>query len=1179
MKKNLSGVFLSRKHLIRIMKIYSLLICITISKLFSFDSYSQNISVSLHEATLQMAIEEIEEKSDFHFFYNNNLVDITKRVSLKANNEKVTNVLGKLFRGTNIEFRIYKNQVVLFPRNTKTSDQVIKKLLNSIEKGKNSKKIIGNKNTDNEVSNFLQNTIKGSVTGDDNLSLPGVNVIIKGTSTGTQTDFDGNYEIQANQGDILVFSYVGLVTKEVIVTTSTTIDVVLVQNASTLDEVVVIAYGVARKSSYTGSVTQINATDIIERPVTNVLTALDGAAAGIRLTPANGQPGSSPTIRVRGIGSVNASSSPLIVVDGVEFIGDFSSLNPNDISSLSILKDAASTSLYGSRAANGVILITTKKGKKGSKDTFTFDVSQGVTTRGIQEYDRVSAKEYYPLMWEALRNSFSISDDTPVAEANQLASDQIFTNLGINPFNVPNDQIVLTDGRLNPNARLLYPDDLDWQDFIIRTGFRSNLNFSYSGASEKTDYFASLGYLKEDGYLIKTDFERITGRINVNSQLKEWFKTGLNLFVTSSTSNNASDNSSSGSVNPFNATRSIAPIYPVFLHNQTTGAFLLDSEGNRQFDFTSPRANAGGRNVIQETLLNSDVSEFFSVNSRIYTEFKFLKDFTFTINAALDKRFRNNVEFENPIVGDAQGSARLTKESFIRTAINYNQLLRYSKDIDKHTIGVLLGHESFDRENNFTGGEKTGVIAEGIDEFVNFTTTTDLDSNTARLTREGYFSNITYDYDDRYYISGSYRKDASSIFINDRWGDFFSVGGSWRIDQENFMSTISWISNLKLRASYGEVGNDRLLNDDNDDDFYISRARFALNNNNQQEGGILALSAGNPDLTWETNIQSDVALEFGFFNNRISGTVEYYNRESKDLLFNVPIPLENGLDSRPDNIGSLVNSGLEIDLNIGIIRTSNFNWDLNLNASTLKNEITELPQEEIINGTKKLFIGGDIFAFFLRDWYGVDPADGSALFILDPEKGGIGDDDVRTTADGTIVTTDQNNALMDIVGTATPDLFGSFTNNFKYKNFELGFTCTYQLGGETFDGAYQDLLHSGDYGDAFHVDIRNRWQKPGDITDVPRLDAAQLSNFGASSDRWLVKSDFLALRQANVAYNFDNALTDRLGLSSARVYVSGENIFVINARKGLEPGQRFQGTTSNRFTPSRILTLGFNVTF
>ncbi len=1177
MKKNPPGVFLTRKHLIRIMKIYSLLICITISKLFSFNTYSQNISISLNEVTLQLAIEEIEQKSEYHFFYNNSLIDISKKVSLKADNEKIRTVLFGLFRGTKIDFKIYKNQIVLFPKNGSTSGQSFKKLLNSIDRGY--KEQIRNKGVLKKESITLQNRVTGTITGQDGVPLPGVNVIIKGTDSGTQTDFDGNYDLQANQGDILVFSYVGLITKEIVVGINTTIDVVLVEEASSLDEVVVIAYGVARKSSYTGSVTQINASEITERPVTNVLTALDGAAPGVRLTPANGQPGSSPTIRVRGIGSINASSSPLIVVDGVEFTGDFSSLNPNDIASLSILKDAASTSLYGSRAANGVILITTKIGKKGSKDTFTLDVSQGVTTRGIQEYDRVSAREYYPLMWEALRNSFSISGDTPIGEANQMASDEIFENLGLNPFNVPNDQIVLTDGSLNPAAQLLYTDDLDWQDFLVRTGFRSNLNFSYSGASEKTDYFASIGYLKEDGYLIKTDFERITGRININSQLKEWFKTGLNLSAATSNSNNASDGSSSGSVNPFNVSRSIAPIYPVFLHNQTTGAFLLDSEGNRQYDFTSPRAGAGGRNVIQETLLNRDIDEIFSLNTRVYAEFKFLKDFTFTFNAALDKRFRNNTEFENPIVGDAQGSGRLTKQSFVRTAINYNQLLRYSKDINRHTIGVLFGHESFERENNSTEGEKTGVIAEGIDELVNFTTTTDLVSDTARLTREGYFSNITYDFDDKYYVSGSYRRDASSRFINNRWGDFFSVGGSWRLDQENFIGSIDWINNLKLRASYGEVGNDQLLDDDDDPDFYISQARFALNNNNGPEGGILASAAGNPDLTWETNIQSDVAIEFGLLDNRISGTIEYYNRESKDLLFNVPIPLENGLDSKPDNIGSIVNSGLELDLNLGIIRTTNFSWDLNLNASTLKNEITELPQEEIINGTKKLTVGGDIFAFFLRDWYGVDPADGSALYVLDPELGAVGDDDVRTTADGTIVTTDQNNALRDFVGTATPDLFGSFTNNLKYKNFELGVTFTYQLGGETFDGAYQDLLHSGDYGDAIHIDIRNRWQKPGDITDVPRLDVEQLSNFGADSDRWLIKSDFLALRQANVAYNFNSTLTDRLGLSSARIYMSGENLFVINARKGLEPAQRFSGTTSNRFTPSRIVTIGFNATF
>ncbi|WP_103068206.1 SusC/RagA family TonB-linked outer membrane protein [Aquimarina sediminis] len=1029
------------------------------------------------------------------------------------------------------------------------------------------------------ATSFAQEiVVQGNVSTKDG-PLPGASVVVKGSASGTQTDFDGNFSLKTDRNSILVFSYIGFITQETKATSS--MNIILVEDAAQLEEVVVVAYGTASKSSFTGSVNQISAAEILDRPLTNVLTALDGAAPGVRITPANGQPGSSPSIRVRGVGSINASSSPLIIVDGVEFVGSFSSINPNDISSLSVLKDAASTSLYGSRAANGVILITTKKGKKG-KDTFSLDVSQGVSSRSIKEYKRVNASEYYMLMWEALRNGFSISGTTPVTDANQMASDQIFDNLGVNPFNVPNDQIVLTDGAINPSAKLLYEDDLDWQDQLIRTGYRSNLNFSYSGGSDNTDYFASIGYLKEDGYIIKSDFERITGRLNVNSNLKEWFKTGINLSVATSTSNNAADGSSSSLVNPFGTSRQIAPIYPVFLHNPTTGAFLLDDAGNRIYDSSTARVgSSSGRNVIQETILNIDSDKIFSFNARTYGEVKFLQNFTFTFNAALDKRFFNTEGFDNPVVGDGSPDGRAERDAIVNTTVNYNQLLKFNKSFGDHTVGVLLGHENFETERNFLTGFRSGIIADGNTELINFTTTLDLESNTRRLTREGYFSNITYDYNDKYYLNVSARRDASSRFDKDaRWGNFFAVGGSWRLDQENFMNGVDWLSTLKIRASYGEVGNDDIFRSNSSrSDFYASQALLSLGFNNGAEGGIISSAKGNPDLSWETNIQTDAAIEFGFLNNRISGTVEYYNRESEDLLFFVPLSVSEGLDDFPDNIGSMTNKGLEVDLNVGIFDTENFGWKLNINAATLNNEITELPQKEIIDGTKKLVVGGDIFAYWLRDWYGVDPTDGSGLYVLDTELGAIGDDDVRTASDGTAVTTNQNKALFDFGGTATPDLFGSFSNDLRYKNFELGFTFTYQIGGETYDSAYRRLLHSGQYGTALSNDILNRWQKPGDITDVPRLDVNQTSAFGAASDRWLVKSDYLALRQVNLAYNFNRELVNRLGVSGARLYMSGENLFLINKRQGLESSQNFNGTTSNRFTPSRIITVGFNVTF
>ncbi|MCF8713366.1 TonB-dependent receptor [Joostella atrarenae] len=1019
-----------------------------------------------------------------------------------------------------------------------------------------------------------EKTITGTVvSAADGFPLPGANIVVLGTTNGVQTDFDGKFSLNTKVGETITISYIGFKSIDVKISGANNINISLQEDAHSLDEVIVVAYGTTKKEDFTGSATQINSEQLETRVITNAINALDGASAGVNVSAPSGQPGSTPNIRIRGTGSFNASSSPLYIVDGVQFTGELSSINSNDIESMTVLKDAASTSLYGSRAGNGVVLISTKKGKQG-KSKVSLNVSQGITTRSIEEYDRVNAQQYYPLMWEAYRNGLSISGNTPTEEANMQASSEIFERLGYNPFNVANDQIVLTNGQLNPDAQLkIDPQDLDWQSPLIRTGARQNVDFSYQGANENTDYYASLGYLNEEGYLANSDYERVSARINVNSKLKEWVKAGLNLSGASSISNQAADGNSTGLSNPFFVTRRMSPIYPVHLHDVDTGNYILDDEGQRIYDSGEYRiGSSNGRNIVQETELNVDRDKIFSFSGRTYAEFYFLKDFTFTLNASLDKRFYHNEEFDNPIVGDGAPDGRAGRTSTTRSTQNYNQLLRYDKEFGKHSISALLGHENFETEYNYLDGTRREEIIEGNTELVNFTNITDLESYTNRQTTEGYFSRVNYDFDNRYYISGSFRRDGSSRFHENTWGNFYSVGGAWRIDQEAFIKQIDWINLLKLRASYGEVGNDDLGG------YYVSQALFDLGFNNATEGGILLESAGNPNLKWETNVQTDYALEFGFLQNRITGTLEYYRRKSQDILFEVPLPISSGLDDYPANIGSWTNKGIEIELQLGIVRNQNFSWDLGINASTLDNEINELPQEEIIDGSKKLVVGGDIYDYWLRDWYGVDPSDGAALYIADPELIEENDDEIRTI-DGTNVTTNQSKALYDFVGSATPDLFGSIRNNFRYHGIELGFMFTYQLGGETYDRNYSGIMHSGTYGTALSTDILNRWQQPGDITDVPRLDTTKTTAFGAGSSRWLTSSDYLALRQVSLSYNFDSSLIDALGLGSLKIYASGENLFKITDRKGMDVGENFNGTTSNRFTPARVISLGLNVTF
>jgi TonB-linked SusC/RagA family outer membrane protein len=1020
--------------------------------------------------------------------------------------------------------------------------------------------------------------VTGIVSGDAGV-IPGVNVVVKGTKNSTQTDFDGSFSVKAKPGDVLVFSYVGMDDAVITVGTSSKVNVKMADSGKALEEVVVVAYGKAKKSSYTGSAVQIKSEQLENRPLTNALSVIEGSAAGVQIQSAAGQPGSAPNIRIRGFSSVTLGNSPLYVVDGVPFSGDISNLNSNDIESLSVLKDAASTSLYGSKAANGVVIITTKVGKS-SKDKFTLNVSQGLTSRLIKEYDRVGALDYYPLEWEAIRNSRPMANQTQIDVANAYASGRVPVVLITNPFNVPGNQVVGTDGKLNPNAQLLYPNDLDWTRELERAGVRQNTDFSYQGKTEKSNYFASIGYLNEEGYIRKSDYERVSARLNLNTSLNDWLKTGMNLSGTTTNSDLAVDgvDNTTSFNNAFRTIRYMGPIYPVYDHT-ANGDYTLDGLGNKVYSTVRGSGASSGRNIVYETLNNTDNQKGLALSGRTYFEIKFLKDFKFTTNASLDKTYYNRTYTYNTEIGDGAPSGLISKEDRILTGITYNQLLNYTKEIGNHNISALFGHESYDYERNWTTGTKTGQVSPDNPEFVNYATTTNLTSFTRGYSTESYFSRIEYGYKDKYIASGSFRRDGSSKFAKDiRWGDFWSVGAAWVISRESFLENSSWVNDLKLRASVGQVGNDG-NNDNASLPFYVSQSTFSLGFDNGSEGGIITNASGADKLKWEVNTQTDVAVEFGLFKNRLKGSIEYYKRNTDQLIFLLPNPLSSGLDNRYENIGSMYNRGFEVSLDGTIIKTADFSWGLSINASTVKNEITKLPQKEIIDVTKKLSVGHSRYDYWLRDWYGVDPADGYALYVSDPNLIVAGDATQRVV-NGVNVTTDQNKALYHYSGSAIPDLYGSFGTNVQYKGLKLEVLFAYQIGGKMYDTNYAALMHTGNnYGSALSTDIYKRWQNPGDITDVPRLDINRNTQSSAASDRWLIGADYLSFRQINLSYKMPSNLISKLNIDNATLYVNGENLMLFTKREGSDPSQTFNGTTQNRFTPSRVITLGLNLNF
>jgi len=1032
-------------------------------------------------------------------------------------------------------------------------------------------------------------TVTGKVTDESGNPVPNASVVVKGSQSGTTTSEDGSFSltVPANARE-LVISSVNFAPQDVRLGRSDAYNITMRSASNSMEELIVVAYGTAKKETFTGSATKITAKSIENRPLTNVGTAIIGAAPGVATTTANGQPGSTPGIRIRGFGSINASNEPLYVVDGVPYVSAISNLNMDDVESISILKDAATTSLYGSRAANGVVMITTKRGRKG-RHAISAKVNTSVTSRAIPDYDRVSAEEYYPLMWEAYRNSlaYRATNPVPLAQASNIASGLVAGQNGIvdllayNPFNLPKNMVMLPNGTLNTNARLIYKrEDLDWFDPLTRNGIRNEYSFNFNGGSDKTDYFVSAAYLKENGYIKRSDYERFNGRLNVNTQLRDWFKVGMNAAFIKSGGNFASTDGSNSIVNPFFFAARMGPIYPYYAYDPNNpGQYLLDANGNKQYDFgnatlpglpSRPAGAYAGRHTIAENELSSEFFNRNVFNGRTYAEFRLAKGLKFTTNFAADYTNRFDVTYQNRIIGDGAPAGRSSKDYQTVNGITFNQLLNYNKSIRQHNFDLLAGHENFRVREDYLSGTRQGQVVDNNVQLINFTTTTGLSSQEDNRRVESYFGNIKYDFAGKYFFTLGGRTDGNSRFGPDfRWGRFWSTSGAWVVSKENFMNDVRAVNFLKIRSSYGTTGNEAGIG------YYAHQTLYNLGLNNGLTPGVLASTAlGNDSLTWEKNKQFDVGIDFELLRSRLRGSVEYFKRESDDLLFSVPLPLSSGFSSIFMNVGSMYNRGFELQIDGDVIKNRNITWTLGINATTFKNEITRLPQEEIISGTKKLKVGQSINDYWLRQWYGVDSTDGSALFRANSSTGA----GVRIVNKGDTVSTSVNNAKFDYSGSAIPDWYGALTTSVRYKSLTLSVLANWQIGGLTYDDTYAAYMHSGNYGASLHKDMLGRWQKPGDVTAVPRMDNGQTSIFGATSSRWLTDASFFNLQNVTLAWDITKSdFLNRLTVNSARIYLSGENLRMFTKRSGMNPGQAFSGVTSIGYIPARVINFGVNV--
>lgn len=1058
---------------------------------------------------------------------------------------------------------------------------------------------------------LAQTQVKGSVVDESGEPALGASVLVKGTLKGTITDANGNFNISAPSNGVLIISYVGYKTQEVRV--SPNVKIILAFDSKELDDVVIVAYGTVKKQSLVGAQSSVSSKQLEMRPITNITSALNGVAPGIQVTTAAGQPGSSSSIRIRGFGSINASSDPLYIVDGTIYKGSLSDIPSQDIENIAILKDAAATSLYGSSAGNGVILITTKSGSKAQsgKPSFTFTMNQGFSKKGQSDYEKVGAMDYYPMRWQQWFNEFKYDRKWSDEEAGSYAAYYVYDDLKYNPYSGiksvyeedpktgvlsitqnPNSAnftfpaIVMPNGQLNPEINgLLWGDDLDWEDALFRTGTRSEYNLSGSYNNDKMKSYLSLGYIREDGYRIRTSFERFSGRANLTYDVNKWFNIGTNIAFTRTHSESPKVSSGSYTSNSFLFARGIGPIYPIHMHNED-GTYILDDNGKKMYDHSNGRPYGARFNPVEESYLDLSKIDRDAINTRSFAEIKILPELKFRTNVAYDlNRTMGKIRYNNEM-GD-QPVGLLEINDYRSTTVTFNQLLDYTKAFGDHNINVLLGHEIFMLDVISSDMSKKGMGFLGIDEMNNLSEPYDQNSSTDKYRKEGYFGRVNYDYRDLYNFSLSYRRDGTSRLHPDhRWGNFWSIGAGWNINNESFAKNLSWLNLLKLRASIGQTGNDALSS------YYAYQTTYGLGNNNNNLAGLRLNSFGNPLLLWETQTSYDLALEFGFLD-RISGSFEFFNKESKDLIFPFPLPASTGIGSMDKNLGKVRNYGLEMNFDINLLHLKDWNWNLKFNGTILKNNIVRLPDENRQDGIEldyhKYMEGKSVYDYYLKEWIGVDPDDGLAMYRIDNEKypdkadpnspnfAGVGKDGEKATW-----TKNGDIAKKHYCGTSIPDLYGGFGTDLNWKSLEFSVYFSYQLGGKTYDGAYAGLMGRRlKSGSAMHVDMYNAWKTPGQITDVPRLDSGASGMYDAmGSDRFLISSNALMLKSISLGYQLPKEWVNKLKLSGIRISVAGENLFLWSKRKGLNPMKNYDGISGSAFYDySKTLTSSISISF
>ena len=1112
---------------------------------------------------------------------------------------------------------------------------------------------------------FAQKLVTGTVVDEETGEpLPGATVKVKNSDQGVLTDMDGKFtfkHLPAN-AKTLVVSFMGMETKEVSVKGGN-IHVSLVSNDKILDEVMVVAYGTATKAKFTGSAAVVDNSKIEAIASTNALDAITGNVAGVEVYNATGDPtNASPAMRIRGISSISAGTSPLIVVDGTPYGGDMNSINTNDIESMTVLKDAAANALYGSRAANGVIMITTKKGKQGGAKV-NLDASWGSNSRAQRQYKTIkNPAQYIETYANALNNYAQNALGMTPEAANVWINQNITTNggygLGTNIYNLPAGQSLIgTNGRLNPNAQLGYVTNYNGQDFLLTpdnwmdetyfTSLRQDYNLTVSNATENSNFYANFNYLNNKGITKNSGYETLGGRLKAEIQAKPWLKVGANMtFAHYNGQRVSSDGSSNSSDNPFAVATQVAPIYPMYIRDGQ-GRIMVDANGFQMYDWGDGK-NAGyirpylpGSNAVQAAILDENSFEGNSMNVNGYAEIRFLKDFKFTTSNTVNLDETRATGLINGYYGSYASSQGILSKGHSRgLAYTYQQLLTWGHVYGQHDVDVLLGHEYYRNNSYSLSASKNNQFDPNNNELSGaINDQSKAASSRGYYNTEGYFARAQYNYAQKYFLSASVRRDASSCFAKTGgrwWGNFYSAGAAWVISQEKFMENVKWINLLKLKASYGENGNDAIGSFRYTNTYIIGNS----NGNPSATPGTM----GNLDIKWEKNGNLNTGIEFELFKGRLNGGIEYFWRKTSDMLYWFSTPSSLGWTGYYANVGDMKNQGVEVELNADLVRTKNVKWNVGVNLTHYQNKITYMPEDKktqeaydfdhnlfrgYASGNNFLSEGLDRYTYYTHMYAGVynkntymntftQAEKDAGLAVYDPSKEGLslwwkqdietmyqkdalGNDildaygdkvplkdsegNVVTKYHGNVMTTNYSDASEYVTSAKlTPALYGGFNTRLDAYGFDLYVNFAYQIGGKVIDSDYASFMGSptsSSKGSNFHADILNAWSQDNQDSNIPRFQFQDTYTNGTST-RFLTKASYLSLQNITLGYTLPAALTKKAKLEKVRIYANANNVFLWSKRQGLDPRvAMYNGGsgTSSYYSPIRTISGGVNIVF